>query len=128
LRIVESNTQSLVKTLDFVRAVVELMAEAQGSGGEGGDVSMNGFTPMSDYEAKLLLPALVEKCGHNQDKVRNDHREILRRAAGGAYSSSKVSDPLSTLPLILSSPLLSSHTLHFSSPPTHCTSPPLLKV
>jgi hypothetical protein len=109
LRIVESNTQSLVKTLDFVRAVVELMAEALSSGGEGGDVSMNGFTPMSDYEAKLLLPALVEKCGHNQDKVRNDHREILRRAAGAAYSSSKVSNPLSP-PISLRSPLFLPHT------------------
>ena len=67
LRIVESNTQSLVKTLDFVKAVVELMAQANAGEGEGGDdVSMNGFTPMSDYEAKLLLPALVEKSGHNQ--------------------------------------------------------------
>jgi cytoskeleton-associated protein 5 len=36
---------------------------------------------LSDFEAKLILPVLVEKAGHNQDKIKADHRELLRRAA-----------------------------------------------
>lgn len=35
---------------------------------------------LSEYEAKVLLPAVVEKAGHNQDKIKADHREVLRRA------------------------------------------------
>lgn len=34
---------------------------------------------LSDYEALLLLPALVEKAGHNQDRIRALHREVFQR-------------------------------------------------
>ena len=44
---------------------------------------------MTEYEAKLLLPALVEKSGHNQDKIRQENRELLRKAAS-VYGPAKV--------------------------------------
>lgn len=44
---------------------------------------------LSDYEAKLLLPALVEKSGHNQDKIRQENREVLRKT-GAVYGPAKL--------------------------------------
>lgn len=48
---------------------------------------------LSEYEAKLMLPAVVEKAGHNQDKIRQEHRELLRKACT-VYPSSKVGSVL----------------------------------
>ncbi|GAX77872.1 hypothetical protein CEUSTIGMA_g5314.t1 [Chlamydomonas eustigma] len=75
LRIVESNTQSLMKTLELLKAILEAMAQAGAR--------------LTEFEAKLLLPALVEKSGHNQDKVRAEHRELMRKAAA-VYGSTKI--------------------------------------
>ena len=48
---------------------------------------------LSEYEARTLLPALVEKAGHNQDKIKAEHRELLRRAA-------EVYSPVKTLAMV----------------------------
>eukprot|EP00198_Chlamydomonas_reinhardtii_P006227 XP_001695563.1 microtubule associated protein [Chlamydomonas reinhardtii] len=67
LRILESNTASLVKVLELLKLLLEMMIE-------------RGYR-MSEYESKLILPAVVEKSGHNQDKLKAEHRELLRRFA-----------------------------------------------
>ncbi|KAJ9516595.1 hypothetical protein QJQ45_015220 [Haematococcus lacustris] len=67
LRIAEANTQVLVKVLDMLKEVMAAMEAADHR--------------LSEYEAKLILPVLVEKAGHNQDKIKADHRELMRRAA-----------------------------------------------
>ncbi|PNH12606.1 Protein MOR1 [Tetrabaena socialis] len=67
LRILESNTASLVKVLEMLKLLLELMIE-------------RGYR-VSEFEAKLILPALVEKAGHNQDKLKAEHRELLKRLA-----------------------------------------------
>ncbi|GIL58886.1 hypothetical protein Vafri_13702 [Volvox africanus] len=67
LRILESNTASLVKVLEMLKLLLDLMVE-------------RGYR-LSEYEAKLILPALVEKSGHNQDKLKAEHRELLKRFA-----------------------------------------------
>jgi hypothetical protein len=41
-----------LQVLDFLRALFTSMGAAN--------------IPLSDYEAKLILPVLVEKAGHNQ--------------------------------------------------------------
>ncbi|KAG1675584.1 hypothetical protein FOA52_014172 [Chlamydomonas sp. UWO 241] len=64
LRVVEANTQSLVAVLAALKALLSCVSAAGAK--------------LSDYEAKLLLPTLVEKAGHNQDKIRSLHRELLR--------------------------------------------------
>lgn len=65
LRINEGNTQSLLKTLDLVRDIC-------------GWLQFRGLQ-LSDYEALLILPALIDKAGHNQDRVRQIHREVFGR-------------------------------------------------
>ncbi|KAG2440105.1 hypothetical protein HXX76_004219 [Chlamydomonas incerta] len=67
LRILESNTASLVKVLELLKLLLDMMIE-------------QGYR-MSEYESKLILPAVVEKSGHNQDKLKVEHRELLRRFA-----------------------------------------------
>ncbi|KAG2491479.1 hypothetical protein HYH03_010264 [Edaphochlamys debaryana] len=67
LRILESNTASLVKVLEMLKLLLEMMID-------------RGYR-MSEYETKLIVPALVEKAGHNQDKLKAEHRELLKRLA-----------------------------------------------
>ncbi|KAL4424717.1 hypothetical protein ABPG77_000060 [Micractinium sp. CCAP 211/92] len=67
LRICDGNMQSLVKVLEMCKAVMEALAGA-------------GYA-LTDYEAALFLPAVVEKSGHNQDRVRALHRDVLRLAS-----------------------------------------------
>ncbi|KAL4854812.1 hypothetical protein ACK3TF_004509 [Chlorella vulgaris] len=67
LRICDGNMQasrSLVKVLEMCRALLEALAGA-------------GYR-MTEYEALVFLPAVVEKAGHNQDRVRALHRDVLR--------------------------------------------------
>lgn len=63
LRILEGNTQVLVKLLDMLR---ELLAAMEDRGDK-----------LSEYECKLILPVLVEKAGHNQDKIKEMFRYVL---------------------------------------------------
>uniref|UniRef100_A0A7S0RW58 TOG domain-containing protein n=1 Tax=Chlamydomonas leiostraca TaxID=1034604 RepID=A0A7S0RW58_9CHLO len=67
LRVAEGNTQALVKVLDMLK---ELFAAMEQRGDK-----------LSEYEAKCILPVLVEKAGHNQDKIKEMFRELLRRCA-----------------------------------------------
>lgn len=66
LRICDGNMQCLVKVLEMCKVLLEGLAGA-------------GYQ-MTDYEALCLLPAVVEKAGHNQDRVRALHRDVLRLA------------------------------------------------
>jgi cytoskeleton-associated protein 5 len=55
-----------VKVLDMLKSLFQLFVERE--------------YRLSDYEAKVLFPALVEKSGHNQDRIRADHRDIMKKA------------------------------------------------
>eukprot|EP00803_Ostreobium_quekettii_P007309 evm.model.scf_1455.1 EVM.evm.TU.scf_1455.1 scf_1455:6723-19697(-) len=63
IRICEAKTESLLHTLAMLKAIFGAMIG-------------NGYR-LSDYEAVVLMPCLVEKSGHNQDRVRKDHRELM---------------------------------------------------
>lgn len=75
LRIVEANTQSLVRILDMLKAVLSTAVS-------------RGYR-LSEYEAKCFLPGLVEKSGHNQDRIKADHRELMALAAA-VYGAPRV--------------------------------------
>ncbi|PRW20522.1 microtubule associated isoform A [Chlorella sorokiniana] len=77
LRICDGNMQSLVKVLEMCKVLLEGLAGA-------------GYQ-LTDYEALCLLPAVVEKAGHNQDRVRALHRDVLRLACS-LYAPHKVVD------------------------------------
>lgn len=44
---------------------------------------------MTEYEAVILLPTIVDKSGHNQDRIKRLHRDILCLATT-IHPSSKV--------------------------------------
>ena len=46
---------------------------------------------LTDHEALLFLPCVVEKAGHNMDRVRALHRDVLRLACA-LYPPHKVVD------------------------------------
>lgn len=75
MRIVEGNTQCLVKTLEMLKTLLEAM-ESRGD-------------RLSEYEAIILLPVVVEKSGHNQDRIKKAHRDLMVLATK-VMSSSKV--------------------------------------
>lgn len=75
VRVCEGNTQALVRVLEALRALLD-------------ELSASGYR-MLDVEAAALLPAVVEKSGHNQDRVRGLHRDVLR-AACAVYPSPRV--------------------------------------
>ncbi|CAM6101171.1 unnamed protein product [Calypogeia fissa] len=64
LRVCESNTICLLKVLDFLQ---ELFT----------GLRIDGYT-MTDWEAVNIFPCLVEKAGHNIEKVREKMRELMR--------------------------------------------------
>lgn len=64
LRFCESNTTCLLKVLDFLPDFVEAMK--------------NESYTLTEYEASILLPCLVEKSGHNIEKVREKMRELTK--------------------------------------------------
>jgi cytoskeleton-associated protein 5 len=73
----EQNTQSSLKGLEFLKVVLEHLSE-------------DGYR-LSDMEASILMPAITEKSGQNQDYLRSAYRGILVLAAS-VYSPSKVID------------------------------------
>ncbi|KAH7416157.1 hypothetical protein KP509_14G078100 [Ceratopteris richardii] len=75
LRICESNTTCLLKVLEFMPEFVEAMKN-------------EGYM-LTEYEANILLPCLVEKSGHNIEKVREKMRELTRLICC-IYPSSKL--------------------------------------
>lgn len=64
LRFCESNTTCLLKVLEFLPDFVEAMKN-------------EGYT-LTESEANILLPCLVEKSGHNIEKVREKMRELTK--------------------------------------------------
>ncbi|XP_024396661.1 protein MOR1 [Physcomitrium patens] len=75
IRFAESNTTCLLKVFDFLFGLVEgLKGEAY---------------IFSEFEASILFPCLVEKSGHNIEKVREKVRELIRLLCS-IYSAPKV--------------------------------------
>ncbi|XP_024517263.1 protein MOR1 [Selaginella moellendorffii] len=64
LRFCESNTTCLLKVLDFLPELVEALKN-------------EGYA-LTEFEATIFLPCLVEKSGHNIEKVREKMRELMR--------------------------------------------------
>lgn len=74
LRFCESNTTCLLKVLEFLPELFDtLRAE--------------GYT-MTESEAAIFLPCLIEKSGHNIEKVREKMRELTKQIVH-AYSATK---------------------------------------
>jgi cytoskeleton-associated protein 5 len=77
IRVCDGNMQSLVRVLEVCRSAFEALVEEE--------------YRMSDYEASAFLPCVVERAGHNQDRVRALHRDLLRLACA-LHPPSKVID------------------------------------
>ncbi|KAH6829059.1 ARM repeat superfamily protein [Perilla frutescens var. hirtella] len=80
LRVCESNTSCLLKVLEFLPELLEVLRN-------------EGYA-MTEAEATIFLPCLVEKSGHNIEKVREKMRELMKQIIQ-TYSSAK------TFPYIL---------------------------
>lgn len=80
LRFCESNTSCLLKVLEFLPELFEMLRN-------------EGYT-MTEAEAAIFLPCLIEKSGHNIEKVREKIRELTKQIIQ-AYSAAK------TFPYIL---------------------------
>ena len=62
-RICEGNMQVLVKILDVLGTCSACLKS-------------NGYQ-LTDHESQLILPCLVEKCGHNNDRIRQTYRDLI---------------------------------------------------
>ncbi|KAK6149887.1 hypothetical protein DH2020_017412 [Rehmannia glutinosa] len=80
LRFCESNTSCLLKVLEFLPELLDMLRN-------------EGYT-MTEAEAAIFLPCLVEKSGHNIEKVREKMRELMKQIIH-SYSAAK------TFPFIL---------------------------
>ncbi|KAL3377313.1 hypothetical protein AABB24_003628 [Solanum stoloniferum] len=80
LRFCESNTSCILKVLEFLPELFEMLRN-------------EGYM-MTEAEAAIFLPCLVEKSGHNIEKVREKMRELTKLIIQ-AYSAAK------TFPYIL---------------------------
>ncbi|PWA59320.1 ARM repeat superfamily protein [Artemisia annua] len=80
LRFCESNTSCLLKVLEFLPELF--------------DTLRNENYIMNESEASIFLPCLVEKTGHNMEKLREKLRELMKQIIH-TYSAAK------TLPYIL---------------------------
>jgi hypothetical protein len=75
LRLVESNTTSLLKTMDYLAVLLEGLKDL-------------GYR-LTEYEAGVLLPTLLEKSGHNIVQIREKYRAVIRLVCG-VYPVSKL--------------------------------------
>ncbi|KAG0450884.1 hypothetical protein HPP92_026450 [Vanilla planifolia] len=75
LRFCESNTTCLLKVLEFLPELVETLKD-------------EGYT-LTEAEAAMFIPCLVEKSGHNIEKVREKMRELLKQMVS-VYPTSKL--------------------------------------
>ena len=66
----EANTQSSIRALDLLRNILENICD-------------DGYR-LNDMEAAILLPAVIEKSGQNQDYLRGAYRAIIVLAASTA--------------------------------------------
>ena len=64
LKLCEGNTTVILKVLELASALVESVGAIDGG--------------LVDQDLSLLLPTVVEKRGHNQDRIRQLHRELLQ--------------------------------------------------
>lgn len=74
LRFCESNTTCLLKVLDFLPELFDMLGS-------------KGYT-MTESEATIFIPILVEKSGHNIEKVREKMRELIKQIIH-AFSATK---------------------------------------
>ena len=79
VRVCEGNTQTLVRVLEMLRVLLDGLADS-------------GYR-LAEVEANALLPGIIEKSGHNQDRVRALHRDVVR-AACAVYPTVRVVDYL----------------------------------
>ncbi|XP_074272176.1 protein MOR1-like isoform X2 [Silene latifolia] len=75
LRICESNTTCLLKVLEFLPELLEVMKS-------------EGYA-LTEAEAAIFLPCFVEKSGHNIEKLREKMRELTKRIIS-VYSAAKL--------------------------------------
>ncbi|XAR66434.1 hypothetical protein NMG60_11012669 [Bertholletia excelsa] len=80
LRFCESNTSCLLKVLEFLPELFDVLRS-------------EGYT-LTEAEASIFLPCLIEKSGHNIEKVREKMRELIKQTIQ-VYSAAK------TFPYIL---------------------------
>ncbi|KAL3643399.1 Protein MICROTUBULE ORGANIZATION 1 [Castilleja foliolosa] len=80
LRFCESNTSCLLKVLEFLPELLDMLRN-------------EGYT-MTEAEAAIFLPCLIEKSGHNIEKLREKLRELMKQIIH-TYSAAK------TFPYIL---------------------------
>ncbi|XP_043808060.1 protein MOR1 isoform X2 [Manihot esculenta] len=80
LQFCKSNTTCLLKVLEFLPELFDMLRD-------------EGYT-LTESEAAIFLPCLIEKLGHNIEKVREKMRELTKQIIH-AYSAAK------TLPHIL---------------------------
>lgn len=74
LRFCESNTSCLLKVLEFLPELFKTLKN-------------EGYT-MTESEAAIFLPCLIEKSGHNIEKVREKMRELTKQIIH-SYSAAK---------------------------------------
>ncbi|XP_059659280.1 protein MOR1-like [Cornus florida] len=74
LRFCESNTSCLLKVLEFLPELFDTLRN-------------EGYT-ITESEAAIFFPCLIEKCGHNIEKVREKMRELIKQIIN-AYSAPK---------------------------------------
>ncbi|XP_075482197.1 protein MOR1 isoform X2 [Primulina tabacum] len=74
MRFCESNTSCLLKVLEFLPELLDMLKN-------------EGYT-MTEAEAAIFLPCLVEKSGHNIEKVREKMRELMKQMIH-MYSATK---------------------------------------
>ncbi|GMP72556.1 hypothetical protein CsSME_00030538 [Camellia sinensis var. sinensis] len=74
LRFCESNTSCLLKVLEFLPELFDMLRS-------------EGYT-LTESEAAIFLPCLIEKSGHNIEKVREKMRELIKQIIH-AYSAGK---------------------------------------
>ncbi|CAI9087519.1 OLC1v1021600C1 [Oldenlandia corymbosa var. corymbosa] len=74
LRFCESNTSCLLKVLEFLPELFDLLK--------------NEDYIMTEAEASIFLPCLIEKCGHNIERVREKMRELVKQIVH-TYSAAK---------------------------------------
>ncbi|KAL0039701.1 hypothetical protein WJX77_005628 [Trebouxia sp. C0004] len=79
LRLCDANTQCLLKVLDLCKALFDVCQEM-------------GYQ-LSEYETMVFVPCLIEKAGHNQDRIRQLHRELLKQVRG-LYNTPRLVDLL----------------------------------
>ncbi|GAB2232981.1 hypothetical protein Droror1_Dr00002194 [Drosera rotundifolia] len=74
LRFCESNTTCILKVLDFLPEMIEMLR--------------NEAYLLTESEAAIFLPCLIEKSGHNIEKVREKMRELMKQMVS-IYSPAK---------------------------------------